>query len=122
MADDAEPLDPVMQAREARRVELLQSLRNDAAEPAQIRLQPRVRPQGEAMHQNVAPAKARRLLDHLVHAQTDRGVIRGDNGAGAHPHHHLYRNPMADESSQHAEMRRPTQAAGAQDNANADRL
>src|SRR5438067_13499106 len=33
------------------------SVRNDAAEPAEIRLQRAVRPQRESMHENVAPAQ-----------------------------------------------------------------
>src|SRR5712692_6961381 len=119
LAYDAEPLDAMTQAREARRLELLQSLRNDAAEPAPIRLQRRVRAQCQFMHQQVAPAKDRRLLDHLVEAQTDRGVVRGDDGAGAHPHHHLHRNLMADDASQHTQMRRAAETSGAQDDANA---
>jgi hypothetical protein len=72
------------------------------------------------MHQDVAPAKDRRLLDHLVDAQTNRGVKRGDNGAGAHTHHHLYWNLMANDPSQHTEMRRAAQPSGAQDDANAN--
>src|SRR4029077_20874860 len=59
---------------------------------------------------------------HLVDAQTNRRVVGGNNGTSADADDHLDWNLMADEAPQDAEVRRTAQTAGAQDDANRQRL
>src|SRR5262245_38514026 len=111
-----------MEVREAGRLELLEALWDDAAKPPEKRLQSWVGPQREAMHQDVAPSKQRRLLDHLVDTQADGCIVRGDDGPGADAHHHVDGNLVANEASQDAEVCGSAQAACAQDDADANAI
>ena len=67
----------------------------------------------------MAATELRGLLNHLVHAQANRGIVGRDDCAGAHTHHHGYGYLMTGDQPQHAEMRRATETSSAQDDADA---
>src|SRR5438132_1490402 len=96
VTDDPELLDAVMECVEAAGLELLQPLRDDAAEPSQKGPDHRMRLQGKAMHQNVAPSKDGRIVHQFIDREPNRRVVRRDDGAGADANHDVHLDLMAE--------------------------
>ena len=62
----------------------------------------------------MATSKDRRIANHLVNRESDRGIVRGNNGAGAGADQDPDGNLMTLELSEDSEMRGASKAAGAQ--------
>ena len=120
VADDAKALHPVMQAIEARRFELTQPERDDTAPSAESMFEPVTEIHVEAVGQKVPTAEPPSVSNQLLEIETDRRVVRGDDGAGADAHDHVDRDALTNELPKHADVSSATEAARTQHHADAN--
>ena len=106
-----------MERIEARRLELLQSIRNDATTGRERALEPPTQVQIDTVEQQMTAAEIDRVRSELIEAQPDRGVIRRDYGTGANANEDIDRNAFRHQPTQHPHMRGTAQFAGAKDDA-----
>ena len=114
MTADAESRYAVMERVEARRLELLQAIRNDATTGRERALEPPAQVQIDTVEQQMTAAEIDRVRSELIEAQPGRGVIRRDYGAGANANEDIDRNAFRHQPTQHPHMRGTAQSAGAQ--------
>ena len=111
---DAESRYAVMERVEAGRLELPQAMRNDATTEPEGAFEPAAQAQIDTVQQQMTAAEIDRVRGELIKAQPGRGVIRRDYRAGTDADQHIDRNVFRHQPTQHPDMRRPAQSAGAE--------
>src|SRR5688572_23991567 len=94
----------MMQPFERRALELLEPCRDDPAQLCQHSIEPSTEPYVEAVCHQMAATKVARISDQLIELETDRGIVRCDNGARAGTDDDVDGNLAVDELLQDAEV------------------
>ena len=112
----------MVQPIECGRLELSKPVGDDAARPPEARREPRSAANGDAVRQEMPPAKCGGVIDHLVELEPDRRVVGGDDGTGADTDDRVQGHLMPHQLPEHAGMRGAAQTASAQHDPDADAL
>jgi len=115
VADDTEPANAVMEPVETRRLELPQPARDDPAPASDARLEAMVEMDVDAVGEEVPAPKPFRILDELLELESDRREIGGNDRTGADAHDSIDGHAVPNQLTEHADVCRATQAAGAED-------
>jgi hypothetical protein len=118
MADDAEPTNTVMEMVETSRLELAKPARYHTTPASDTCLEAASEMDVDAVREEVAATKPFGIIDQIIDVEADGGVIGCDYGTGAHPDEAIDWDAVPDQLAQDADMRRPTQAASAQNHSN----
>jgi hypothetical protein len=104
---------------EARPFELPKSMRDDAARRSQGGRNPTTAANAQTVGQQVPAAKRLGVLDHLLQVQPDGRIVCGHDSAGADADDGVKRDAMPHELPKNPGVRGASQAARAQDDADA---
>ena len=88
--------------------------RDNAAPPPEARCEPRSGANGDAVGQEMPPAKRGGVFDHLVEVEPDGRIVGGDDGTGADTDDRVQGHLMTHQLPEHAGMRSAAQTASAQ--------
>jgi hypothetical protein len=111
VTDDPELRDSVVKGLKAGRFELVQSVRDDPTKTPEIRLEHPMRSESQTVHDDVAPAKYGSLVNHLMHRQSDSGVVGANDGSGADADDDVDWNAVSQDPTKHSEVRGAPQAS-----------
>jgi hypothetical protein len=118
MTDDAEPTNTVMKMVETGRLELAKPARYHTTPASDAFLEAVSEVDVDAVSEQVAAAKPLGIIDQIIDVEADGGVVGCDYCAGAHSDEAIDWDAVPDQLAEDADMRRPTQAAGAQNHSN----
>ena len=122
VTNDAERSDTVVKPIEMRRLQLVQTLGDDATESAKDARERPMRSEHEAVHDDVAPAKRGGVGDHLLRRESHAGEESRDDGACARANDDIGRDPVLHEPIEHAEVCRAAHASRAENDTDTDRI
>jgi hypothetical protein len=106
----------MMEPVEAGRLELAQSIGNDAAPRRHCGLKSVPALDVQTVGEEMSPSKAFGVLNQLVERQTNRRIVRSDNRAGARADDRVDRNAVPNQRSKHADVARSAQPTRAEHN------
>jgi len=112
----------VMEPVETRRLELPQPARDDPAPASDARLEAMVEMDVDAVGEEVPAPKPFRILDEFIELESDRREIGGNDRTGADAHDSIDGHAVPNQLTEHADVRRTTEAAGAQNGGNPNRF
>ena len=122
VTDDAESVDAVMEMVEARRLELSKTARYHATPGSDAELEAMIEMDIDAVGEEVTSAKPFRIFNQVVEVETDRRIVSGNHRAGADADDSIEWHAVANQFTEHANVRGATQTPGAEDDGNPNRV